>query len=628
MPRERLTIVIPVLNEEAVLDRPADHLRAVLEGLDLSWEVLFVDDGSTDGSLAKLKDIHAADRRFSSISFSRNFGKEAAIAAGLRYARGDAVILMDADLQHPPNIIPRFIECWRQGYKIVFGQRQGRDGRFLRRLASRMFYASFRRVARTRLPAGVVDFLLLDRQAVDAINRLGEQTRFSKGLYAWIGFPSTTVPFTSGERESGASRRNTLKLAQFALDGFVSFTSLAFWNRKVAYLTGANLGLLLTHYFNVLFVAAQALFLLVYVLHRNRGVAPLGDLAKAAALSAVPVVLFLAIWGLVLPGFYEHYITTEGLSDRTSNPLSLFIAMVAHPNLGNSPLFSLRHLPGIGQLKAVRHSFWGNAPILLWLLGALVVTRLYYAVRNIPTHGASVRSYATVYFVFWALVPCLIAWLIFLSFSRPNEHLFPRYFAICSPALAVLLVLAIEQGVALASRLATRLRGKGFARHYVAYALLYTGLAAVILVLPDGQMAATANKENYRGIASTIANIVNSDPRHSYILYEVSGSRDLNYYLSKLDTKVRVYDYVPEGSRLENLLETGAREIAKHDYLILAFTHFRSNEFQGVLDTLARRYQPYLSLMNRDRGVIVMEGYRGWLTANPQQKRRITKTSA
>ena len=226
MPRERLTIVIPVLNEEAVLDRLADHLRAVLEGLDLSWEVLFVDDGSTDGSLAKLKDIHAADRRFSSISFSRNFGKEAAIAAGLRYARGDAVILMDADLQHPPNIIPRFIECWRQGYKIVFGQRQGRDDRFLRRLASRMFYASFRRVARTRLPAGVVDFLLLDRQAVDAINRLGEQTRFSKGLYAWIGFPSTTVPFTSGERESGASRWNTLKLAQFALDGFVSFTSL------------------------------------------------------------------------------------------------------------------------------------------------------------------------------------------------------------------------------------------------------------------------------------------------------------------------------------------------------------------------------------------------------------------
>src|SRR5262245_5853056 len=120
MPRERLTIVIPVLNEEVVLDRLADQLRPVLQGLDLSWGVLFVDDGSTDGTLAKLKDMHAADHRFTSISFSRNFGKEAAIAAGLRYAQGDVVILMDADLQHPPNIIPRFIECWRQGYKVVF----------------------------------------------------------------------------------------------------------------------------------------------------------------------------------------------------------------------------------------------------------------------------------------------------------------------------------------------------------------------------------------------------------------------------------------------------------------------------------------------------------------------------
>jgi glycosyltransferase involved in cell wall biosynthesis len=226
MPRERLTIVIPVLNEEAVLDRLADHLRAVVEGLDLSWEVLFVDDGSTDGSLAKLKDIHAAERRFAQSRSVGTSARKRRFAAGLRYARGDAVIFMDADLQHPPNIIPRFIECWRQGYKVVFGQRQGRDDRFLRRLASRLFYASFRRVARTRLPAGIVDFLLLDRQAVDAINGLGEQTRFSKGLYVWIGFPSTTVPFTSGERESGASRWKPLKLAQFALDGFVSFTSL------------------------------------------------------------------------------------------------------------------------------------------------------------------------------------------------------------------------------------------------------------------------------------------------------------------------------------------------------------------------------------------------------------------
>ena len=402
MPRERLTIVIPVLNEEAVLDRLADHLRAVLEGLDLSWEVLFVDDGSTDGSLAKLKDIHAADRRFSSISFSRNFGKEAAIAAGLRYARGDAVILMDADLQHPPNIIPRFIECWRQGYKIVFGQRQGRDDRFLRRLASRMFYASFRRVARTRLPAGVVDFLLLDRQAVDAINRLGEQTRFSKGLYAWIGFPSTTVPFTSGERESGASRWNTLKLAQFALDGFVSFTSLPL---KVWSYFGALISLGALTY---------AAYFIVYTLLFDADLPGFPSLIVSIMFFAGVQLVSLGVIGEYLARIYEevkgrplyivsqeigirgekspaqrkaehgtlatsrklrHYPPSRGavsrrmgtraapvlralhharrVSDRTSNPLSLFISM-GRTRISETRLFRLGHLPGIGHEGTAR----------------------------------------------------------------------------------------------------------------------------------------------------------------------------------------------------------------------------------------------------------------------------------
>jgi polyisoprenyl-phosphate glycosyltransferase len=227
MARQHLTVVIPVFNEKAVLTALVGQVRAVLETLDLSWEVLFVDDGSTDGTLASLKAIHSEDRRFILISFSRNFGKEAAIAAGLRYAEGDAVILMDADLQHPPSTIPAFINAWRGGYKVVFGQRQSRDADgLIRRFSSRLFYGAFRRIARTRLPIGVVDFLLLDRQAVDALNRLGEQTRFSKGLYAWIGFPSKLVPFSSGGRGTGSSRWSTFKLVQFALDGFVSFSSL------------------------------------------------------------------------------------------------------------------------------------------------------------------------------------------------------------------------------------------------------------------------------------------------------------------------------------------------------------------------------------------------------------------
>jgi glycosyltransferase involved in cell wall biosynthesis len=227
MARQEIAVVVPVFNEEAVVDVLVEHLKKVLDGLDVAWNVLFVDDGSTDGTLAKLRALNAADRRFTSIAFSRNFGKDTAIAAGFRYARGDAVVLMDADLQHPPEVIPAFIEEWRKGHKVVFGQRQSRDADgLLRRLYSRVFHAIFRRIAKTRLPLGIVDFLLLDRKAVDAINRLGERTRFSKGLYAWIGFPSAVVPFASPDRFIGTSRWSFFKLSQFALDGFVSFSTL------------------------------------------------------------------------------------------------------------------------------------------------------------------------------------------------------------------------------------------------------------------------------------------------------------------------------------------------------------------------------------------------------------------
>lgn len=119
-----ISLLIPVFNEEVLLDTLVTRLKPILNSLNLSWNVLFVDDGSTDDSLSKLKRIHACDKRFTTISFSRNFGKEAAIAAGFLYARGDAVILMDADLQHPPEAIPLFVPRWREGYKLVFGQRQ------------------------------------------------------------------------------------------------------------------------------------------------------------------------------------------------------------------------------------------------------------------------------------------------------------------------------------------------------------------------------------------------------------------------------------------------------------------------------------------------------------------------
>ncbi len=224
---DSISIVIPVFNENAGLEILVQELVSALETQDFQWTVLFVDDGSTDGSLVKLKRIHAGDCRFKAISLSRNFGKEIAIAAGLRYSRADAVVLMDADLQHPPSLIPSLMERWRSGYKVVFAQRESRDrDSTLRRICSLAFYAIYQRIAHTRLPEGIGDFVLLDRTAVDAINRLDERTRFSKGLYSWIGFPSTAVKFTVHDRLIGTSRWNFLKLVRFAFDGLISFSNL------------------------------------------------------------------------------------------------------------------------------------------------------------------------------------------------------------------------------------------------------------------------------------------------------------------------------------------------------------------------------------------------------------------
>lgn len=226
-PAPEITIVIPMLNEERNLPPLLDRLSASLARLNASWEVLFVDDGSADGTLSRLRELHARDTRFVAISFSRNFGKEIAIAAGLRYARGDAAIIMDADLQHPPEVLNDFIRLWRQGYHVVYGQRRdrGTDG-FFRRLYSRSFYRLFNALVETDIPPGAGDFRLLDRRALDAMNQIRETSRFNKGLFSWIGFKSVGVPYDVAERAHGRSKWSFRKLANFAIDGLTSFSTL------------------------------------------------------------------------------------------------------------------------------------------------------------------------------------------------------------------------------------------------------------------------------------------------------------------------------------------------------------------------------------------------------------------
>jgi glycosyltransferase involved in cell wall biosynthesis len=226
-PRRKLSVVVPGLNEEHGIPALVERLRPALDGLDLDWEVIFVDDGSTDGTFALLRALNTRDPRFKAISLSRNFGKEIAAAAGLAYATGDAAVLMDADLQHPPELIGEFVKRWREGFDVVYAQRLDRraDG-MLHRWSARVFYSMFEKLSGTALPPGAGDFRLLDRKAVDAMNRMRERVRFNKGLYAWMGFRSVGVPFTVPPRHSGTSRWRPRQLLRFALDGITTFTTI------------------------------------------------------------------------------------------------------------------------------------------------------------------------------------------------------------------------------------------------------------------------------------------------------------------------------------------------------------------------------------------------------------------
>lgn len=222
-----LSVIVPVFNEADNLEALVARLVPVLERVAASHEIVFIDDGSSDNSMEKLRALHALDHRCRTVSFSRNFGKEIAIAAGLDHARGQAVVIIDADLQHPPEVIETFVARWREGYKNVYGTRIDRNADSpLRRMLTRRFYSIFETFGETGLPDGAGDFRLLDRQAVEALKSMGERARFSKGLYAWIGFKSIGVPFEVAERHSGTTKFSYGKLTRFALDGLMSFSTL------------------------------------------------------------------------------------------------------------------------------------------------------------------------------------------------------------------------------------------------------------------------------------------------------------------------------------------------------------------------------------------------------------------
>ncbi len=225
--RPEIAVIIPVFNEADNIEGLVRRLVPVLERVARSFEVVFVDDGSSDDTMGALRRANEQDPRLTAVSFSRNFGKEIAITAGLDHTEADAVVIMDADLQHPPEVIETFVAKWREGYKNVYGQRTDRAvDSVMRRAFTRRFYDIFALFGETPLPEGAGDFRLLDRQAVLSLRAMGERARFSKGLYAWIGFKSIGVPFEVAERAHGVSKFSYGKLTRFALDGLMSFSTL------------------------------------------------------------------------------------------------------------------------------------------------------------------------------------------------------------------------------------------------------------------------------------------------------------------------------------------------------------------------------------------------------------------
>lgn len=221
-----VSIVIPVFNEVESIPILFDHLKKVIPGLPFNFEILFIDDGSTDGTYLAVKDLQQHDRRVKALSLSRNFGHQAALSAGLQYASGDAVITMDGDLQHPPSLIPTLIEKWREGFEIVYTTRESTaDESFFKKMTSRLFYRIINAFSDTPVQPFAADFRLMDRAVVRSLNTLEERDRFLRGLIGWLGFSTVGVSYTADPRAAGKSKYTPGKMIKLALNGIISFSA-------------------------------------------------------------------------------------------------------------------------------------------------------------------------------------------------------------------------------------------------------------------------------------------------------------------------------------------------------------------------------------------------------------------
>jgi len=286
--KPELSVVIPAYNEESNVATMYERVVVALDDVVDGLEILYVDDGSADTTWERVAELAAADPRVRGLRFARNFGHQAALTAGVDAARGKAVVIIDGDLQDPPEVIPEMVARWREGFEVVYGQREGREGETWFKLATaKLFYRILRGITNVEIPVDTGDFRLMGPRAVEAFRALPERNRFIRGLVSWIGFPQVAVRYTRRAREVGETKFPVRRMLRFALDGITSFS---FFPLRIATWTGFAVSLF------------AFLYIVVVLVLKVAGVSWLGYTSLMAA------ILFLGGVQLLMIGIIGEYL--------------------------------------------------------------------------------------------------------------------------------------------------------------------------------------------------------------------------------------------------------------------------------------------------------------------------------
>jgi polyisoprenyl-phosphate glycosyltransferase len=288
--KPKYSIVIPIYNEEESISEMYRRVSAVMDQMDGPVELLLIDDGSRDGSLQMLRDLHQRDDRVLYLSFARNFGHQLAVTAGLNFAKGQVIVIMDADLQDPPELVLDMVEKWHEGYQVVYAQRtQRRQESWSKRVLAYWFYRVLKNLAEVDIPTDTGDFCLMDRQVVDALNAMPERHRYIRGLRSWVGFRQTAISFERDPRFAGEVKYTFVKSFALAIDGLVSFSKIPL---RIAIYVGL---------FSSLVAIMMALLVLYWRLFQPES--PVIGFASIAT-----VIFFLGAVQLVGIGFVGEYV--------------------------------------------------------------------------------------------------------------------------------------------------------------------------------------------------------------------------------------------------------------------------------------------------------------------------------